>query len=96
MRFVGYLGGEPSQGVYPHIHAILELPNGVSADDLVRYLSELWANKLKKKFKQYLPSKVLSQPLKQNAMYAYYASRFEGKTFCAGDEKVIVNNSFLL
>ncbi len=96
MRFVGYLGGEPSQGVYQHIHAILELPSGVSADELIQYLSDLWAKKLKKKFKQYLPSKVLSQPLKQNAMYAYYASRYEGKTFCAGDEKVIINNSFLL
>jgi hypothetical protein len=96
MRFVGYLGGEPAQGVFPHIHAIIELPNGVSQEDLVLYLSDLWAKKIKKKFRQYISSEVLSQPLKNSAIYASYASRYEGTTFCAGDEKVIINNSFFL
>lgn len=96
MKFVGYLGGEPSQGTYPHIHAIIEIPAGVPEDAFLVYLQDLWSKKLQKKFKQYVPSSVLSQPLNNSAMYAYYSSRYEGNTFNAGDEKVIINNSFCL
>jgi hypothetical protein len=96
MRFVGYLGGEPSQGTYPHIHAIMEIPEGLLEAELLAYLQTLWSTKLKKKFKQYVSSAVLSQPLKSSVLYAYYASRNEGSTFSAGDEKVIINNSFYL
>jgi hypothetical protein len=96
MRFVGYLGGEPSQGTYPHIHAIMEIPEGLLEAEFLAYLQALWSTKLRKKFKQYVSSAVLSQPLKSSVLYAYYASRNEGSTFSAGDEKVIINNSFYL
>lgn len=96
MKFVGYLGGEPNQGIYPHIHAIIEIPAGVSADAFLAYLQDLWSKKLKKKFKQYVPSAVLSESLRSSLLYAYYSSRYEGSTFNAGDEKVIINNSFYL
>ena len=96
MRFVGYLGGEPSHGTYPHIHAIMEIPEGLLEAELLAYLQALWSTKLKKKFKQYVPSAVLSQPLESSKLYAFYSSRYEGSTFSAGDEKVIINNSFYL
>ena len=96
MKCVGYIGGEPCHGTHPHIHAILELPPSVIEADFIQYLDCLWSKQLKKKFKQYLSSKVLSQPLKSSQLYAYYSSRYEGTTFCAGDEKVIINNSFFL
>ena len=96
MRFVGYLGGEPNQGTYPHIHAIIEIPINLTEEELITDLKDLWSKKLKKKFKQYVASNVLSEPLKSSVMYAYYASRYEGSAFSAGDEKVIINNSFYL
>jgi hypothetical protein len=96
MKFVSYLGGEPIQGTHPHIHAIIEIPAEVLEGEFLSYVQELWSKKLKKKFKQFVPSAVLSQPLKSSTLYAYYSSRYEGSTFNAGDEKVIINNSFYL
>lgn len=96
LRFVGYMGGEPLSGAHPHIHAIMEVPSGTAAHELLEYLQDLWAKKLRKKLRQQVRSSVLAQPLKNSAQYALYSSRYEGTTFSAGDDKVIINNSFYL
>lgn len=96
LRFVAYLGGEPKNGIFPHIHALIELPYGMEEEELISHLQILWAKKLKKKFKQFVQSDVLGKPLENCRLYSYYSARFEGDTFFSGDEKVIINNSFYL
>ncbi len=94
MKFAGYLGGEPDSGIFPHIHAVIELPTHTSQEVLTAYLDYLWQRKVEKSFKQPIRSSVTSQVLKYGGNAMRYCSRYEGQTFSFGDEKVIVNNSF--
>ena len=96
MKFAGYLGGEPDSGIFPHIHAVIELPIHTSQETLTEYLDYLWQRKLEKSFKQPIRSSVTSEVLKNGDGALGYCSRYEGHTFSFGDEKVIVNNSFYI
>ena len=96
MRFSGFVGGEPTVGVFPHIHALIELPHHTTPEDIVDYLDSLWSRKLKKKLKQFVASSVTYEILKDANSFALYCSRYEGGTFSLGDEKVILNNSFYI
>jgi len=96
MRFAGFVGGEPSIGVFPHIHGLLELPHHTTPQEIVEYLASLWSRKLKKKLKQPVESSVTYEVIKNANKFASYCSRNEGGTFSLGDEKLILNNSFFL
>ena len=48
LKFASYFGGEQSIGVFPHIHALLELPVDLDINQLTQYLSTLWKRKLLK------------------------------------------------
>jgi len=94
MKFAGYFGGEPEFGVFPHIHAALELPTHTSQDTITEYLDNLWNIKLTKSLNQSVNSNVSSEILHDAKSCTSYCARYEGNTFSFGDEKVIVNNSF--
>ena len=96
MRFAGFVGGEPSIGVFPHIHALLELPQHTTPQEIVDYLDSLWSRKLKKKLKQIVVSSVTYEVMKDANKFTSYCSRNEGGTFLMGDEKVILNKSFYI
>ncbi|CAM8667268.1 hypothetical protein MCEMSE6_00534 [Oxalobacteraceae bacterium] len=96
MRFAAFVGGEPSIGVFPHIHAFLELPTNTSHDTITEYLEMIWSKKLAKLLKQPINSRVTSQILNNGADALLYCSRYEGQTFSRADEKVILNNSFFI
>ena len=53
MRFAGFVGGEPSIGVFPHIHGLLELPQHTTPEEIVEYLASLWSRKLQKSAEGY-------------------------------------------
>ena len=96
MRFAAFVGGEPSIGVFPHIHAFLELPTHTTHDTMTEYLDLIWSKKLAKLLKQPIRSSVTSQILRNGADALHYCSRYEGQTFSKADEKVILNNSFFI
>jgi hypothetical protein len=96
MRFAGFVGGEPTIGVFPHIHALIELPQHTTPEEIVEYLNSLWKRKLKKKLKQIVVSSVTYEVIKNANKFTSYCSRNEGGTFSLGDEKLILNNSFFL
>ena len=96
MRFAAFVGGEPSIGVFPHIHAFLELPTHTTPDTMTEYLDLIWSKKLAKLLKQTISSSVTSQLLNNGADALLYCSRYEGQTFSRADEKVILNNSFFI
>ena len=94
MRFSGFVGGEPTIGVFPHIHALLELPHHTTPQEIVEYLASLWSRKLKKKLKQSVKSSVKYEVMRGANEFTSYCSRNEGSTFSLGDEKLILNKSF--
>jgi len=96
MRFAAFVGGEPSIGVFPHIHAFLELPTNTSHNTITEHLDLIWSKKLTKLLKQPIRSSVTSQLLNNGADALLYCSRYEGQTFSRAAEKVIVNNSFFI
>jgi hypothetical protein len=96
MRFAGFVGGEPTIGVFPHIHALIELPQHTTPEEIVEYLASLWSRKLKKKLKQSVKSSVKYEVMRGANEFSSYCSRNEGSTFSLGDEKLILNNSFFL
>ena len=96
MRFAAFVGGEPTIGVFPHIHALIELPQHTTPQEIVEYLNSLWKRKLKKKLKQIVVSSVTYEVIKDANKFTSYCSRNEGGTFSLGDEKLILNNSFFL
>lgn len=96
LKFVSYFGGEQSAEVFPHIHALLELPEEIDEVQLKETLSILWKKKLFKTLKATLQSSVHVEKLKSSKRYLMYCARFEGITFKLGDEKVLINKSFTL
>jgi REP element-mobilizing transposase RayT len=94
MRFAAFVGGEPSIGVFPHIHGLLELPQNTTPEEIVEYLASLWSRKLKKKLKQSVKSSVKYEVMRGAKGFSSYCSRNEGTTFSLGDEKLILNKSF--
>ena len=96
MKFVSYLGGEQSADVFPHIHALLELPLEMDEVHLEETLSILWKKKLFKTLNAPIQSSIHVEKLKSSKRYLTYCGRYEGSTFKLGDEKVLVNRSFNL
>jgi hypothetical protein len=96
LKFVSYLGGEQSADVFPHIHALLELPEEIDEVQLQETLSILWNKKLFKTLNATIQSSVHVEKLKSSKRYLSYCARFEGITFKLGDEKVLINKSFTL
>ena len=96
MKFAAFYGGEPSIGVFPHIHAVIEQPTHITQHDLTHYLDSLWNRKLFKLLNQQVIASVKSELLRNSDAAIAYLSRYEGNTFSIGDEKVIVNNTFKL
>ena len=96
MRFAAFVGGEPSIGIFPHIHAFLELPRHTTPDTMTEYLDLIWSKKLVKLLKQPISSSVTSQILNNGKAAIKYAERYEGLTFSMGDEKLISNKSFFI
>jgi hypothetical protein len=96
LKFVSYLGGEQSADVFPHIHALLELPIEIDEVQIQETLSLLWKKKLFKTLNASIQSSVHVEKLKSSKRYLSYCGRFEGITFKLGDEKVLVNKSFNL
>ena len=96
MKFAGFYGGEPSIGVFPHIHAVIERPTHITQHELTNYLDSLWTKKLHKLLHQQVIASVKSQSLNNTDAAVKYFSRYEGNTFSFGDEKVIINNSFYM
>ena len=96
LKFVSYLGGEQSADVFPHIHALLELPIEIDEVQLQETLSILWKKKLFKTLNAPIQSSVHVEKLNCSKRYLSYCGRFEGITFKLGDEKVLVNKSFNL
>jgi hypothetical protein len=96
LKFVSYLGGEQSANVFPHIHALLELPLEMDEVQLEESLSILWKKKLFKTLDAPIQSGIYVEKLKSSKRYLSYCGRFEGITFKLGDEKVLVNKSFNL
>ena len=96
MRFAAFVGGEPSIGVFPHIHAFLEMPKHTSHHSITEYLEMIWSKKLAKLLKQPINSNVTSQLLNNEKAATKYSARNEGQTFSMGDEKLIGNKSFFI
>ena len=96
LKFVSYLGGEQTADVFPHIHALLELPLEIDEVHLEETLSILWKKKLFKTLNAPIQSSIHVEKLISSKLYLSYCSRFEGITFKLGDEKVLVNKSFNL
>ena len=96
MKFAAFYGGEPSIGVFPHIHAVIEQPPHITQHDLTDYLDSLWNRKLLKLLNQQVIASVKSELLRNSDAAIAYLSRYEGNTFSIGDEKVIINNSFYM
>ena len=96
LKFVSYLGGEQSADVFPHIHALLELPSEMDEVQLQETLLILWKRKLFKTLNASIQSSIHVEKLKSSKRYLAYCGRYEGSTFKLGDEKVLVNKSFNL
>ena len=78
MRFAAIVGGEPSIGVFPHIHALLELPQHTTPEEIVEYLASLWKRKLKKKLKQIVVSSVTYEVIKDAKSLPLIAQETKG------------------
>ena len=94
MRFAAFWGGESDGGIFPHIHAVLEAPTGMTGEEIHQYLSELWGKKVAKTLRCDVDSSVHLEELDEPKKFIPYCIRYEGRTFSTGDEKVIVNRSF--
>lgn len=92
MRFIPFIGGDSKKGVSTHVHAFIEIPSGKSVYRLIELLTKFWDQFCKRLFKTELKSKVWYEPLQKHMAknHTYYCTRYEGKTFMSGDEKVLV------
>lgn len=92
MRFIPFVGGDSGKGVSTHIHAFVEIPTGKSASNVVELLSKFWSQYSKRTLQNDLTAKVWFEPLQKHLAknHLYYCTRYEGKSFMCGDEKILV------
>ena len=95
MQYAAFLGGEQRNGVFPHIHAVLELSDA-SIDEVQTKLSELWQHYLNKSLKTTIASSIHVEQLSSAEKYLAYCSRYEGQTFQMSDEKLLLDKSFYM
>ena len=95
IQFVAYHGGDYGKGIYPHIHAIAEVPAGVEPAAVVEFLQKYWQQSVDRKFKSYLKTSIHQEDLISSQKYLRYISRYEGETFGSGDSKLVLNRSFI-
>ena len=99
MRFVPFIGGDKEMGVNIHIHAFIEIPMNSDVYELSDNLSRYWKKYSEKSLQKDIKAEVWIQPYKKELgkSYTYYVTRYEGKSFMFGDEKVLIEcKSFLL
>lgn len=58
LRCVPFEGGNPEDGVMPHIHALIEIPSGTSIDEFADYMSRLARKKMEGVYKQHNPARL--------------------------------------
>jgi len=95
MQYAAFLGGELRLGVFPHIHAVLELSDA-SSDEVQTELNKLWQLHLKKLLKTTIASSIHVEQLSSAKKYLAYCSRYEGQTFQMSDEKLLLDKSFYM
>ena len=95
MQYAAFLGGEQRLGVFPHIHAVLELSDA-SSDEVQTKLNHLWQHYLNKLFKTTIASSIHVEQLSSAKKYLAYCSRYEGQTFQMSDEKLLLDKSFYM
>ena len=99
MRFVPFIGGDKEMGVNIHIHAFIEIPMNSDVYELSDNLNRYWKKYSEKSLQKDIKSEVWIQPYKKELgkKYTYYVTRYEGKSFMFGEEKILIEcKSFLL
>jgi hypothetical protein len=93
LRFVPYIGGEPSNGVATHIHALVELPSGTSLEDFTERLEDRWGYFVKKVQNREVNASVWTRLYQSGeGEEMLYFARYEGPTFSMGEEKVMFDH----
>ena len=95
LRFCGYLGGDDLADVFPHIHALMEVPFGNTSKEIIEVLRPYWQQMIERKFIRNLKSSVYQDSVISSSNYLHYIARYEGETFGSGDSKLVLNRSFL-
>ena len=95
MQYAAFLGGEQRLGVFPHIHAVLELSDA-SSDEVQTKLNHLWQHYLNKSLKTTIASSIHVEQLSSAKKYLAYCARYEGQTFQMSDEKLLLDKSFYM